>query len=115
MNYLLIIVLFTGASFLVYGVNSLVSGRMKKEFKRWGLEKRRKSIAYSQLACGAGLFFGLEWSIALIFSSVFLVLMMLVAIGVRVRINDDVSDILPAFAYMVLGAIILYEAVAQIP
>lgn len=115
MDYLLIIVLFTGASFLVYGVNSLVSGRMKKEFKRWGLERRRKSIAYSQLACGAGLFFGLEWNIILIFSSAFLVLMMLVAIGVRVRINDDASDILPAFAYMVLGAIILYEAVAQIP
>jgi hypothetical protein len=35
---------------------------------------------------------------------------MLVAIGVRIKVKDDISDILPAFAYLVLSALILYEA-----
>jgi len=39
--------------------------------------------------------------------------MMLVAIGVRIKVRDNISDILPAFAYLVLSAIILYEATAQ--
>ena len=86
---------------------------MKKEFKRWGLEKSRKIIAYCQLACGAGLLFGLELNILLIYSSIFLVIMMAVAVGVRVRSKDDISDVLPAIAYLVLGAIILYDATAH--
>jgi hypothetical protein len=36
--------------------------------------------------------------------------MMLVAIGVRIKVKDDISDILPAFAYLVLSVMILYEA-----
>ena len=83
---------------------------MKKEFKRWGLEKKRKIIACCQLVGGAGLVIGLKWNFILILSSSFLGAMMLVAIGVRIKIKDNISDILPAFAYMVLVAIILYEA-----
>jgi len=37
MDYFLTIVLFTGTSFVAYGINSFISKRMKKEFKRWGL------------------------------------------------------------------------------
>jgi hypothetical protein len=35
---------------------------------------------------------------------------MLVAIGVRIKVKDNISDILPAFAYLALNVIILYEA-----
>ena len=110
MDYFLTIVLFTGISFVVYGVNSFISKRMKKEFKRWGLESKRKTIAWCQLVGGAGLLLGLEWNTILILSSVFLGLMMLVAIGVRIKVKDDISDILPALAYLVLSVMILYEA-----
>ena len=110
MDYFLTIVLFTGISFVAYGINSFVSRRMKKEFKRWGLENKRKTIASCQLVGGAGLLFGLEWSIILALSSCFLGVMMLVAIGVRIKVKDDISDILPAFAYLVLSVMILYEA-----
>ena len=110
MDYFLTIVLFTGISFVAYGINSFVSMRMKKEFKRWGLENKRKTIACCQLVGGAGLLLGLEWNMILILSSAFLGVMMLVAIGVRIKVKDDISDILPAFAYLVLSALILYEA-----
>jgi uncharacterized membrane protein YphA (DoxX/SURF4 family) len=110
MDYFLIIVLFTGVSFIAYGINSFISQRMKKEFKRWGLENKRKTIASCQLIGGVGLFLGLELNTIMILSSAFLGVMMLVAIGVRIKIKDNISDILPALAYLVLSVMILYEA-----
>ena len=86
---------------------------MKSEFERWNLKKERKAIASCQLIGGATLLFGLESNIMLLLSSSFLGMMMLVAIGVRIKARDNISDILPAFAYLVLSAIILYEATAQ--
>ncbi|MGB0280467.1 MAG: hypothetical protein ACPGAA_06755 [Flavobacteriaceae bacterium] len=86
---------------------------MKSEFERWNLKKERKAIASCQLIGGATLLFGLESNIMLLLSSSFLGVMMLVAIGVRIKVRDNISDILPAFAYLVLSAIILYEATAQ--
>ena len=110
MDYFLTIVLFTGISFIAYGINSFISQRMKKEFKRWGLENKQKTIAFSQLLGGTSLLLGLEWKTILVLSSAFLAGMILVAIGVRIKIKDNISDILPAFAYLVLSVIILYEA-----
>jgi uncharacterized membrane protein YphA (DoxX/SURF4 family) len=112
-DYFLILVLFTGLSFVAYGINSFISKRMKSEFERWNLKKERKAIASCQLIGGATLLFGLESNIMLLLSSSFLGVMMLVAIGVRIKVRDNISDILPAFAYLVLSAIILYEATAQ--
>ena len=112
MDYFLIIVLFTGASFVAYGINSFFSKYMKKEFKRWGLDKRRITIACCQLVGGFGLLLGIEWNMLMIVSSAFLVMMMLVAIVVRIKVNDNISDILPAFAYLLVSAIILYDAIS---
>ena len=86
---------------------------MKSEFQRWNLVKERKAIASCQLISGAALLFGLESNIMLVLSSSFLGSMMLVAIGVRIKVKDNISDILPALAYLVMSAIILYEATAQ--
>jgi predicted HicB family RNase H-like nuclease len=58
MDYFLTIVLFTGTSFVAYGINSFISKRMKKEFKRWGLESKRKIIASCQLVGGLVCFLG---------------------------------------------------------
>ena len=79
-------------------------------FHPYCLENKRKTIASSQLICGVGLFLGLELNTILILSSAFLGVMMLVAIGVRIKIKDNISDILPALAYLVLSVMILYEA-----
>ena len=111
MDYFLTTVLFTGISFVAYGINSFISKRMKKEFKRWGLENKQKIIAFCQLVGGIALLLGLEWNTILILSSAFLGVMMLVAIGVRIKVKDNISDILPAFAYLVLSAMIFYEAI----
>ena len=112
-DYFLVLVLFQGLSFVAYGINSFISKRMKSEFQRWNLKKDRKAIASCQLIGGVALLFGLEWNTMLVLSSSFLGVMMLVAIVVRIKVKDNISDILPAFAYLVLSGIILYEATAH--
>jgi hypothetical protein len=107
MDVYTIIIIFTAISFISYGLNSFISKKMISEYKRWGLEKRRKQIGLAQLICGLGIIIGLKYNFILILSSILLVIMMLVAVYVRIKIKDNISDILPAIAYLVLGIIIL--------
>ena len=102
-----IIIVFTAISFIVYGINSFVSHKMILEFKRWGLEKRRKEVGGFQLACGLGMLIGIKFNLILIVSSIILIIMMLVAIYIRIKIKDNISEILPAIAYLILSIIIL--------
>ena len=106
-----IIIVFTAISFIAYGINSFISNRMILEFKRWGLEKRRKEIGSFQLICGIGILIGLKLNSILIFSSVILIIMMLVAVYVRIKIKDNISEIIPALAYLILGIIILQHSI----
>ena len=106
-----IIIVFTAISFIAYGINSFISNRMILEFKRWGLEKRRKEIGSFQLICGIGILIGLKLNSILIFSSVILIIMMLLAVYVRIKIKDNISEIIPALAYLILGIIILQHSI----
>jgi len=106
-----IIIVFVSISFIAYGVNSFISNKMILEFKRWGLEKRRKEIGGFQLMCGIGILIGLWSNLILILSSVVLIIMMLVAVYVRIKIKDNISEILPAIAYLILGIIILQHTI----
>tara|TARA_B100000401_G_C52571324_1_gene608114 strand:- start:239 stop:574 length:336 start_codon:yes stop_codon:yes gene_type:complete len=106
-----IIIVFVGISFIAYGLNSFISNKMILEFKRWGLEKRRKVIGGFQLACGIGIIIGLWSNYILIVSSILLIIMMLVAVYIRIRIKDNISEILPAVAYLILGIIILQDSI----
>ena len=111
MNPVTIIIYFTGFSFITYGINSFVSKRMINEFKRWGLEDKRKIIGICQFIAGIGIILGSEFKTVLISSAIFIIMMMIIAIVVRIRIKDDISDIMPAIAYIVLCLIILYETI----
>jgi len=111
MNPVTIIIYFTGFSFIAYGINSFVSKRMINEFKRWGLEDKRKIIGICQFIAGIGIILGSEFKTVLISSAIFIIMMMIIAIVVRIRIKDDISDIMPAIAYIVLCLIILYETI----
>ena len=106
-----IITVFTALSFIAYGINSFISNKMILEFERWGLEKKRKRIGSFQLACGMGMLIGLKLNYILIISSVILIIMMLVAVYVRIKIKDNISEILPAIAYLILGLIIFQQSI----
>ena len=105
----LTLIIFAGVSFIIYGVNSFSSQKMVLEFKRWGLEKKRKIIAVSQFICGVLLCLGLISKTILFISSSFLVIMMLTAVYVRIKIKDNISEILPAMSYLLIGLLILKD------
>ena len=65
-----IITAFTGISFIAYGINSFISKRMIREFKRWGLADKRKAIGVCQCIGGFGLLLGFEFNIAIPISAV---------------------------------------------
>jgi uncharacterized membrane protein YphA (DoxX/SURF4 family) len=108
MDPITIISSFVGISFITYGINSFISKRMIREFKRWGLADKRKIIGICQFIGGAGILLGFEYGIANIISAIFIIIMMLVAIFVRIQIKDNISDILPAISYILLCFIIIY-------
>jgi len=107
MNTNLVIVIFTSISFIVYGINSFTSNRMVNEYQRWGFGKYRKLIGFSQILCGTGLLIGLKYLTLLRFASLSLIIMMSLAVLVRVKIKDNISEILPAISYLVLSILIL--------
>ena len=106
-----VISIFTGLSFIVYGINSFISNRMISEFDRWGLADKRQLIGGAQLIAGIGVLVGFKSDIVLILSALFIIVMMLVAIMVRIKIKDNISDILPAIAYILLSMVILYNRI----
>jgi|TARA_B100001094_G_scaffold192794_1_gene186645 uncharacterized membrane protein YphA (DoxX/SURF4 family) len=110
MNTNLVIVVFTSISFIIYGINSFTSDRMVNEYERWGFKKYRKIIGISQILCGAGLLLGIKFLILLQFASLSLVIMMSLAILVRLKIKDNISEVLPAITYFVLSVLILFNS-----
>jgi hypothetical protein len=123
MNITLIISIFSGISFIVYGITSFTSKRMISEFQRWGYGNQRKLIGCFQLIGGAGLIFGSLLTIKTVdnndslissnniiaASSLILTIMMLGAIFVRIDIKDKFINVLPATFYAILNFIIFYS------
>mgnify|MGYP000424236199 FL=1 len=123
MNITLIISLFSGISFIVYGISSFRSKRMISEFQRWGYGNHRKLIGCFQLIGGAGLIYGSLFVIntfdsnnsivnsnnILAGSSLILTIMMIGAVFVRIDIKDKFINILPATFYAILNFMIFYN------
>ena len=110
MTIVLSILLFSALSFIIYGVSSFYSKRMISEYLRWGCQNYRALIASLQLLAGIGLLLGIVYPLLLSLVSSSLTLMMLVAIFVRIRINDTLINTLPAVFYAVLNFIIFYNS-----
>jgi hypothetical protein len=122
MNITLIISLFSGISFIVYGISSFRSKRMISEFQRWGYGNQRKLIGCFQLIGGAGLIYGslfvtITFDSNLIVnsnnivagSSLILTIMMIGAVFVRIDIKDKFINILPATFYAIINFMIFYN------
>ncbi len=89
--------------FAGYGIGCLTSKRMEAEFSRFRLPKMRVATGILQIAASAGLFLGLSYPTLALPASLGLCLMMLCAMGVRLRIKDPVSGFLQALACFALN------------
>lgn len=104
-----LLIIFSGTSFLFYGINFFVSSKMKAEFKRFGLERLGTVTAYLELLGGVGLLIGLYNYKLSIISSGGLVLLMFCGIIVRIKIRDSFLLTLPALLYFLLNLYIFLK------
>jgi hypothetical protein len=79
---------------------------MKTEFYRYGFSKYRYITGCLQIAGSTGLLAGFYFKPLTLISSIGLSLMMLSAIGVRIKIKDSFLAIIPAFVFMCINIII---------
>ncbi|MBL30485.1 MAG: hypothetical protein CMC81_04540 [Flavobacteriaceae bacterium] len=104
----LFLILFSGISFLVYGINSFLSKQMVKEYERWGYKDYRYMIGFFQLMGGAGLLIGLFYEQLILITSLCLTIMMTYGVYVRFKIGDSIKMTIPALFYTIINALILY-------
>ena len=108
---LTLVIIFTGISFIIYGYSSFISRRMKSEYARWGYNNQRKIVGSLQLLGGIGLILGLKINVLLITTSFCFIMMMTMAIFIRVKIKDNITDVLPAITYLFLSILIFYNSI----
>ncbi len=105
-----IAVFLSSGAFIFYGVNCLISQKMKDEFIRFGLGKQRILIGYLQLLGGIGLLLGFFFIPDLAFiASGGLSLLMFSGFVVRIKIKDSILESIPS---LLLALINLYICIS---
>jgi hypothetical protein len=103
------LIVFSALSFCAYGVSCFVSPYIQREFERYRFGPQRRLVGGLQLSAAVGLLAGMSFPWMGQLAAAGLALMMLVAVGVRIRIQDSLVQTLPALLYLALNA---YLAVA---
>ena len=106
----LVLILFSAGSFLLYGGACFLSAKMKREFDRYRLGTLRALVGGLQLCAVIGLLGGLSQPWMGRAAAAGHALMMLVAVGVRIRIEDGLVQTVPALFYLALNAYLCWAA-----
>lgn len=107
MNYLLETAQAISAlGFLTYGIGCLTTQKMRHEFIRYGLPQMRVLTGVLQIAAAMGLAAGYLVSEFALLAALGLSLMMIVALGVRLKIKDPFSGFLQALTCLLLNLFI---------
>ena len=106
-----ICILISSLSFFAYAVSYFTSPHMKKEFKRFGLEKIGLLTIILQFMGATGLILGLKFNPILTISSLGLTLLMLSGLIVRIKLKDSIWISLPVLFYMGLNTYIFLVSI----
>ncbi|MCM0041656.1 MAG: DoxX family protein [Algoriphagus sp.] len=109
-----VLVLSSSFSFFAYGIAYFSSPKMKEEFIRFGLAKFGTLTAVLEIFGALGLVIGLTFTPLLVFSAGGLSLLMLLGVAVRLRINDPLLVIVPAFSFFILNAYLFFKALQSL-
>ncbi len=104
------LILFSALSFFGYGTACFFSARMNQEFERYRLGSQRILVGALQIVASLGLVAGLSQPWMGRSAAAGLALMMLVAVGVRIRIKDSSLQTTPALFYLLLNAYLCFAA-----
>jgi hypothetical protein len=108
MNLLIMLIVISSLSFIVYGITYFSSAKMKSEFKRFGLEKAGALTAILEIVGALGLLLGLRIHLILLVSAGGLAVLMLLGVAVRIKVRDSLWVTLPALFFMILNAYIFF-------
>ncbi|MGY8952584.1 MAG: DoxX family protein [Flavobacteriales bacterium] len=106
-----ICILISSLSFFAYAISYFTSPHMKKEFKRFGLEKIGLLTIILEFIGATGLIVGLKFNPILTISSCGLALLMIFGLIVRIKLKDSVWISLPALFYMGLNTYIFFASI----
>ena len=106
-----ILLLFSAASFLFYGINSFTSNFIIQEFLRYGIPQYRKLTGWLQLLGALGIIIGFWINYIQIISTFGLAMLMLFGVTTRILIKDSFLKILPALLYCILNAYLFIELI----
>ena len=98
--------LISSLSFFSYAFSYFNAPHMKREFKRFGLEKIGLTTVLLEITGALGLLIGLKFHFILLISSLGLALLMFIGFIVRIKLKDSIWVSLPAMFFMVLNAYI---------
>ncbi len=104
------LILFSAGSFVVYGAACFFSDYLKQEFVRYRLGRERVLVGVLQICAALGLLLGLEVPWIGRAAAAGLTLMMLLAVGVRIRIKDSLLQTSPALLYLILNGWLCWAA-----
>ena len=107
--------IISAVGFLGYGVGCLTTQRMREEFLRYRMPRLRVFTGSLQIMAGIGLLVGFQHPVIAFLASLGLSVMMVVALGVRVRIKDPISGFLQALICLILNLFVLQSQVAKLP
>ena len=111
MSVITIVTLISSFSFFAYAFSYFRTPHMKKEFKRFGLEKIGLITVLLEIIGALGLLVGLKFYFFLMISSLGLALLMLAGLIVRIKLKDSIWISLPAFFYMMLNTYIFWMSI----
>lgn len=97
-------------SFFGYGLACFLSTHIRREFDRYRLRSQRALVGALQLGAATGLIVGLDQPWIGRAASGGLALMMLVAVGVRISIKDNLLQTTPALFYLALNIYLCWAA-----
>ena len=101
-----VIIVFSGLSFLFFGISCLFSNFMVIEFKRYDLEKFRVIVGLLQILGSMGLFIGLFYRNWAMLASFGLAILMAFGFIVRIKIKDPFILAFPSLFYSLLNIIL---------
>ena len=106
----LALILVSALSFLGYGSACFLSTYIKREFDRYRLGSQSALVGALQLGAALGLVVGLDQPWIGRAASGGLALMMLIAVGVRIRIKDTLLQTTPALLFLALNTYLCWAA-----
>ncbi len=114
-NLFVVLTIFSGISFFIYGYNCFFSEFMIQEFDRFRLSKPQRIITgVAQMLGAVGLFLGLFYPFFGLLAAFGLSLLMLMGFVVRLKIKDKLKESLPSFIFMILNGYLFWQFYTQI-